>query len=443
MPHVYDFITDEFQYQLKAKARQGNTRFEGVLHSYRTLFLKQLQDCRPADPPRRLPKDFRENKAVAEWLEHLHDLVVSETTVAQRLLDEVINGYLLFLHGKHFLATLLYQDLLESHRLLLEDNPDHLSLQFRGTDLTGDDPRKFWHIPYDSRHLVKNQRFSFSGIPFLYLGASVADIFFEFGHTDLNSRALSVASFAFNPVANLRLQWRQAPHSGRTRICNITNLLFNHVNDIVQSLPKPPAVPVSDDHLRVCFRLLVLAQLCTFPRLAEGSPFCEEYVIPQLFTEALRMHKYDGIVFSSTAFSEQKVVFDTPFSNLRYKGNVVWFTEYDEAHTHDERLMTNFEITVKNLQGYGTAASSELRQEIGRKSAECLRKLASCALGSERTRTEGVLADVSGRMRLYEGMKINGELYLNTYAGKLELVYTLSYLSFLESCISQIPVGSG
>jgi len=46
---------------------------------------------------------------------------------------------------------------------------------------------EMFHIPYDKRHLVGNQRFSLSGLPCLYLGGSSYICWEELGRTELNS----------------------------------------------------------------------------------------------------------------------------------------------------------------------------------------------------------------------------------------------------------------
>lgn len=46
---------------------------------------------------------------------------------------------------------------------------------------------EMFHIPYDKRHLVGNQRFSLSGLPCLYLGGSSYICWEELGRKDLNS----------------------------------------------------------------------------------------------------------------------------------------------------------------------------------------------------------------------------------------------------------------
>jgi len=443
--HVYDFITDEFQYQLKAKARKGNDRFEQVLRAYQILFLEHLRQCKPKAKATMLPKNLQEHPAVTEWLQELHEVIMQEEAQAEKIFGEVINGYFLFLRGKHFLSTLRYQDLLENYGLLLEENLSNLNLFFRGTDQAGTSKSKFYHIPYNNRHKVQNQRFSFSGIPFLYLGVSVADIYFEFDETNLNAHTPFIASFAYSPLTSVHFSRRYAPDQTKTKIFNITNLLFNCVNEIISTLADPPESRPTEHQqnnhkkLPVYFRKLMLSHLCTFPRLVDGSPFCEEYIIPQLFTEALRMHKYDGIIFSSTEFSQQKVDFEVPFPNLRFKDNMVWFTEYSDNDLYDEPLLGNFEITVKDLKGYGKTDCASLCEAISKQASNLTQELMHQSGSAETDRLEKAIADICDRIHLYKGMQINQQLYLDTYAGKLELVYTNTYLDYLTSQLAQLP----
>ncbi|MDJ1470772.1 hypothetical protein [Xanthocytophaga flava] len=434
--HVYDFITDEFHYQLKQKARKGNDRFEHVIKEYKTQFFQYLRKCKPDSPTHYLPSSLRKNKSVNEWLTLVCETIQKEEPVAKQIFEEVIDGYFLFLRGKHFLSTLKYQDLLERYNLLFEEDILNLSLFFRGTDLKGIGKKKFYHIPYNTRHKVKNQRFSFSGIPFLYLGASIADIYFEFNQSDLNTHEPYVASFAFHPMDLNQI------HSRQPKLFNITNLLFNEVNEQIASLtdpnPKPPLKQkktlITD--LAGCFRKLILSHVCTFPRRENGSAFCEEYVIPQLFTEALRMHQYDGIIFSSTSFSEQKIMYSTPFPNLRFKDNLVWFTTYQEDSLYDENLLDMFEIIVKDMKGFGLSDKVVLEEKIHHKIHHIEQQLSDRLDTIRSAYLRRTLADISQRLELYKDMKINGGLYLNTYAGKLELIYTQNYLVFLENQLS-------
>lgn len=426
--HVYDFITDEFQYQLKAKARQGNDRFEQVLIRYRILFFEQLRRCIPTAQARFLPASLQKTEAVKDRLGELHDVLLQEAINAEKLFDEVINGYSLFLRGKHFLSTLKYQDLLESYQLLADEDTDNLHLFFRGTDRKGGAKEKFHHIPYNTRHKVQNQRFSFSGIPFLYLGASVADIYFEFNQPDLDAHQPFIASFAVRPSVPSETPAR------RRKLFNITNLLFNYINAHIRSLVDPEdkavSAPFADADLVIYFRKLILAQVCTFPRLEDGSPFCEEYVIPQLFTEALRMHTYDGIVFSSTTFSEQKIEFDSQFPNLRFKDNIVWFTQYADHQLYDEELLNQFEITTKDMKGYGKTTCQELQQLIQEQLTTLEHRIVQPKPTTHAYLRKATDA-IEQRLHLYKGMKINQRPYWQTHAGKLELIHTHAYLDFL------------
>src|SRR5205823_638449 len=48
-----------------------------------------------------------------------------------------------------------------------------------------------FHIPFNSRHLITNQRYSFPGLPCLYLGQSLYVCWEELGRPDLNGVVIS------------------------------------------------------------------------------------------------------------------------------------------------------------------------------------------------------------------------------------------------------------
>jgi hypothetical protein len=70
-------------------------------------------------------------------------------------------------------------------------------------------PSDLFHIPFDCRYLVANQRYSFPGLPCLYLGSSLYVCWEELGRPDLNSVAIS--RFHLRAGENIRvldLSWR-------------------------------------------------------------------------------------------------------------------------------------------------------------------------------------------------------------------------------------------
>ena len=58
-----------------------------------------------------------------------------------------------------------------------------------------------FHIPYDKRYLVDNQRFGLSGYPLLYLNNSIDGIVKELDITEDNFNDFVFSSFYFNNKA--------------------------------------------------------------------------------------------------------------------------------------------------------------------------------------------------------------------------------------------------
>lgn len=99
-----------------------------------------------------------------------------------------------------------------------------------------DNPKEMYHIPLSKRDLVGTQRFSIPGVPCLYLGTSVYDVWLEMGrpaYSDFNVSAvklrdegkkLMVLNLAYNPYVLLGIAEVVTDESGLdiTRVIEIT-----------------------------------------------------------------------------------------------------------------------------------------------------------------------------------------------------------------------------
>jgi hypothetical protein len=446
--HIYDFITDKFQYQLKHQAHTSSRRFEETIVGYKKLFFDNLRACVSSATPIALDPTLIANTSVLDWLECARTIIVNDIVELEKLFDEVIDGYYLFIRGKHYMASLKYQDLLDRFEIAIDDDVDRLALFFRGFKLNPSrntfDPKQYYHIPFNLRHLVGNQRFSFSGLPIIYIGASVADIYFEFDEFDLNEKNIALAAFAFNPISNITIHKGYETVSEKTKIFNITNEIYNLVNDAFLPLIQNGVnLPSCDDemykpnkkHIKTYFRKFIVSQLCTFPKQRNNSTFYEEYVIPQLFTEALSLHKYDGIIFPSTKFKNQSISSSTPYHNLFYMENLALFSNYNAIDNYDEMLMDNFEIEIIDLKNANTLNSLTTIKSISKIQSDLSLELYKKEKSRGKNRMNGALMAIGKKIMCYDSLLINGHKYLETTAGKMELMYTVKYLDYLTSCI--------
>ena len=447
--NIYDFITDQEQYKLKYLATQGNDRFEDVLEEYKNIFFRELRICfQNNTAPIHLSQPLLQNQSINNWLNCFSQTISQEIDVIESLFQDIIDGYKLFLNGKHYLATLNYQNLLEQYDIIIDENLDRLGLFYRGfwksPNRNINDHLQYFHIPYSMRQLVANQRFSFSGIPLIYLGSSVADIYYELGETDLNSNNLAIASFSFNPITSITVHQGRNLVQTKTRIFNITNEIYNLINKYFEPLinagvdipdcTDPNYTPNSTD-LSIYFRKFIISQLCTFPKRYGSDKFYEEYVIPQLFTEALKLHKYDGIIFPSTKFEAQNVQLTAPPYNLGYKENLVMFTKYSSNNEHDQMLLSNFHISIKTLRGQRVNISQRLTPLIATDSQNIPLLLINKINDNKKKRIQEGAMEAGSRIVQYQNLTFNNIPYLDTRAGKLELVFTRDYFSYLKGKI--------
>lgn len=165
------------------------------------------------------------------------------------------------------------------------------------------------HIPNHKRHLVSNQRFSLSGYPCLYIGASIYACWEELDRPDIEK---------FNI----------------TCICNEKLIHF-----VDLTLPHFNAKNFSSEYIYAS----ILPWLCSFRAKHKGYAFVEEYTIPQMLMSILISSRkrsgsviqdimaYQGLMYTSTIYNTNKDLFN------------------------EQRLMTNYVVPIlgDKINGYG------------------------------------------------------------------------------------------
>jgi len=188
-----------------------------------------------------------------------------------------------------------------------------------------------FHVPFSQRYKLRNERFSLTGQPALYLGNSIPDLLEEMGICMNNEPLMErvrIASFELNEsmfIYDLRCNYYDALQKQEKRL--FTRELF--------------------------FRNL-LALICSFQKRRELSDaaFKEEYVIPQMLTQVLKRRGYQGICYYSTkpflgyAYPEKDTL--RTGQELLYRENLVIFTNEDslKQESHDTTLFNSMEISL-------------------------------------------------------------------------------------------------
>lgn len=186
--------------------------------------------------------------------------------------------------------------------------------------------------------------------------------------------------------------------------------------------------------LRIALRKFVLSNLCTFKTHSDEDHFHEEYVIPQLLTEAIRLHKYDGILFPSTQYTGANISFNgTRHSNF-YKSNLAMFTNYSHSMTYDQELMDNFEVTIITKDIINGLDTASYFRDINNISAEInafLKPLHPIKHGEQREQYLNINDQLNDQLEVYKGTMVDGVPYLETVVGKIELYGICDYLKKL------------
>ena len=143
------------------------------------------------------------------------------------------------------------------------------------------------HIPNNKRYLVSNQRFSLSGYPCLYIGASIYGCWEELDRPDIEK---------FN-------------------ITCIRNEKLIHFVDL--TLPHFTAQNLSPEYVYTS----ILPWLCSFRAKHKGCAFIVEYTIPQILMSILISSRkrsgsviqdimaYQGLMYTSTIYNTSKDLF--------------------------------------------------------------------------------------------------------------------------------------
>lgn len=362
------FLSEDFQFELKEKAQcDACDRFENVLSNYCRLFIDELSSLKSAHDIGVLKEFPSENKhKLYDWADLNYDKIKKNINVYEKLFEAIIYTYKLFLKGKHFHATLHLFDILEEYEIVDALEPKDLGLFYKGRKVDkGVDIKSvnfFYHIPFDERYRVSNQRFSVSGQPILYLDSSILDVLYEL-RSEINSYPeIAIASFSFDSIIDETINSIQKP----IKIYDITNQILKLFYEKMAPLNHyglDESIDFNnlDFDIDKQFKKFILMHLCTF-RIKEGRKFVEEYVLGQLLTEALRINNYDGIKYPSTQFDIKDLRFYM-FSYSAVKENLALFTKYSESEKYDYKLLERFLIQpLHELTGIKTI--KEYQQQI-------------------------------------------------------------------------------
>lgn len=203
-------------------------------------------------------------------------------------------------------------------RLMAPRNTIDPSYRMREVDTLADQERgAIFHVPFECRHLIKPQRYSISGWPSLYLGASLLVCWEEIGRPAFHK--LSVAAFSTNDSVGI-LDFGYRPR------------VFIDLHERDGFFTEEQVVSYA-----MCWHLIAACSICVNH---QGSAFVEEYIIPQLLLQWLRNDapKIDGLRYFSTRVEQNS---EAP----RLAINYVFPVKTNEIKGHCSSLISKFKLT--------------------------------------------------------------------------------------------------
>lgn len=143
------------------------------------------------------------------------------------------------------------------------------------------DYKEMFHIPYKSRHLVKAQRYSLAGVPFLYLGSSLFVCLLETNRLNWNNTYMSCLA--------PRKEFKVLDLS-----CSLSSLLSNTED---QEQTQKHFV----NNYKSYIATWPIVQACAFQKEFPNAPFNVEYIISNLILQwVLNNNGVIGLKYQST-----------------------------------------------------------------------------------------------------------------------------------------------
>lgn len=331
------FLEDAYQYKLRKSAQLKTDRFEHSLIEYKLLFIEHFLMNKNSICDNHKTDNNNKIRAAVNTID------IKEI---DSFFDRLHHCYLSWINSKPVDAINDIEKLFENYKFLNDEELLPNITFFRGR--RSKDFISHWdmfHIPFNKRYLIGNQRYSLVGQPLLYLCTSPYCVTKELNTND------NVKISSFTLKRNLTNEYK---------LYDNTNLFMNYIDvkypkEIIKQTDNLIKSKLSDkniDYYTLFFRL-ILSSCCSFEinNKQENSYFIEEYILPQLLAQFLKQSNRSGIIYTSTkAFVDNKVQFHYN-SFVKFYSNYCLFTEYDQdesydpTYVYDRKLYNDFNIS--------------------------------------------------------------------------------------------------
>lgn len=282
-----------------------------------------------------------------------------------------------------------------------------------------------FHVPFNKRYNLRNERFSLTGQPILYLGNSIPDILEEMGIDPTDTEALKhtrISSFEFIE-----------PHMR----------IYDLRSNVEDTLKHSERIFTKQDFFRN-----LLSYICSFQKRNElnNCAFKEEYAIPQMLTQVLKKNNYHGICYYSTKSFQKYHIPEEMINpihggkNLLYRENLAIFTNMvpKGPDTYDWRLFESLEISMPismcNISKHSMEELDKLLESIQGQNIFPDESDKSDYINKRNDKAESI---VKFYHNVFSKMTVNGKPYEETPMGDIHIQLLLGILNRLLVDVEQ------
>lgn len=327
MVNIIEFFQDSYQQQLRKLSQLQSETYEEAIEKYRDSFISDIMMIKMDNSIEDIKED---NGYIKDIFNIITEINISEI---EEFFNRIRDIYINWIDSQGKIALEDFENLLNdiNFNSFKYDLSNNVLFRGRYSDsiLT---PWDMFHIPFNKRYLIGNQRYSLTGQPLLYLGFSILDVLAEL-NCDFN-KFDEVKLCTYKPNKNFRVF--------DLRNSFYEYLRYNPLDDLLDDSDYTEKIIYND--IKNKFFKFILASICSFERREEHRKysFCEEYVLPQMLAQIIKENNFNGIIYSSTRLniSENDKLYKTA-----YKDNVAIFTDYCKEHVYDRELYSKFKVS--------------------------------------------------------------------------------------------------
>lgn len=312
-------LSKKNQFDLRASAQNSTDGFEFTLEFYKKVFIREFENSIKSDVC-----DKHKDIMVSFKEEDIKKEVIS-------IFEHFQKAYLLWINNDTIKANNTVSKVFKKYNLFNSIKINNL-LMYRARKSNIRLSRlEMFHIPFNKRYLIENQRYSLVGRPMLYLGNSPTYTMEEIGF-NINETNTDCYISGFYVKNNENL--------------NICDLRYRFVDNVSrQVLDKLDGTSITLD--KTDLYVSIISSLCSFQRKHIKNVFCEEYVLPQIVSEVVYKKNFDGLMYTSTKLLDNN---DNTIIGEFDDVNTALFTKYkksgcEKPYLYDEELYDKFWIT--------------------------------------------------------------------------------------------------